>query len=101
MSNLILTRKAGDSVRLEMLPGVFLKLIVAYVGGDQVKLEVMASDGSALSKRVNAGDDWAIGDEVKIRVIGIQFRQVKLGFDAPLNVKIVRTELLERARAEP
>lgn len=99
MSNLVLTRTAGKSVRLEMLPGVYLKLIVALVGGDQIKLELIASDGSCLTKRLNVGSEWPVGEGLVIKLIGIQYRQAKLGFDAPLNVKIVRTELLERAEA--
>lgn len=98
MSNLVLTRRAGQCVRLEMLPGVFLRLIVAYVGADQIKLELLASDGSAMTKRVNVGAGWLIGEGVTINLLSINYRNVKLGFDAPLNVKIVRTELLERAQ---
>jgi carbon storage regulator CsrA len=97
MSNLILTRKAGQCVRLEMLPGAFVTLIVAYVGGDQVKFNVAGSDGSNLTKRVNVGDSLPIGDEVVVTVTSINFRVVRLAFNAPLSVKIVRTELLERA----
>ena len=97
MSKLILTRKAGQCVRLEMLPGAFVTLMIAYVGGDQVKIELIGEGGLSLVKRVNVGSDMPIGDDVKVRVIAINFRNVKLGFDAPLNVKIVRTELLERA----
>lgn len=97
MSKLILTRKAGQCVRLEMLPGAFVTLMVAYVGGDQVKIELIGEGGLSLVKRVNVGSDMPIGDDVKVHVISINFRNVKLGFEAPLNVKIVRTELLERA----
>lgn len=97
MSNLILTRKAGQCVRLEMLPAVFVTLMVAYVGGDQVKLEVVGGNGARLTKRVNVGDGLPIGDEVVVTVTSINFRVVRLAFNAPLNVKIVRTELLERA----
>lgn len=97
MTNLVLTRRAGDCVRLETQPGEFRYLTVAYVGGDQVKLELTGGDGSTLTKRVNIGSDLAIGGDVKVRVVSINFRNVKLGFDAPLSVKIVRTELLERA----
>lgn len=99
MSNLVLTRTARKSVRLEMLPGVFLKLTVAYVGGDQIKLELVASDGSTLTKRLNVGSQWSVGEGLVVTLLGIQYRQAKLSFDAPLNVKIVRTELLERVAA--
>ena len=96
MSNLVLTRNAGKSVRLEMLPGVFVTLIVAYVGGDQVKLELVGQDGSCLSKRVDVGGFMEIGPDVKVHLKSINFRVARLLFEAPLNVKIARTELLNR-----
>lgn len=99
MTNLVLTRRAGDCVRLETQPGEFRYLTVAYVGGDQVKLEYAGSVGAEpLTKRLNVGDGWLIGPSYTVKVLSINFRNVKLGFDAPLSVKIVRTELLERAR---
>ena len=105
MSKLILTRKGGQCVRLEMFPGVFMTLIVAYVGGDQVKFELTDPLGGNLVTRVNVGEAFPVsfeqGDKqsmLTIAVISINFRNVKLGFDAPLDIKIVRTELLERAQ---
>lgn len=98
MSNLVLTRNAGKSVRLEMLPGVFLTLIVAYVGGNQVKLELVGGDGSCLTQRVDVGSFMEIGDQVKVHLQSITFRNARLCFEAPLDVKIARTELLERAQ---
>jgi len=98
MSNLVLTRTAGKSIRLEMQPGAFHILTVAYVGGEQIKLELTNPDGSTQSKRLNVGAEWPIGSGLTIKLIGIQFRQAKLGFDAPQSVKIVRTELLERVQ---
>lgn len=98
MSNLVLTRTAGKSVRLEMSPGVFLNLKIAYVGGDQVKLELIDPDGSSLVKRLNVEAEWVIGSGLTVKLIGIQFRQAKISFNAPQSVKIVRTELLERVQ---
>lgn len=109
MSKLILTRKGGQCVRLEMFPGVFMTLIVAYVGGDQVKFELTDPIGGNLVTRVNVGEAFPVSYHdcgptgprtaaLTIAVISINFRNVKLGFDAPLDIKIVRTELLERAQ---
>lgn len=105
MSKLILTRKGGQCVRLEMFPGVFMTLIVAYVGGDQVKFELTDPLGGNMVTRVNVGEAFPVSFErddkrsmLTIAVISINFRNVKLGFDAPLDIKIVRTELLERAQ---
>jgi carbon storage regulator len=36
-----------------------------------------------------------IGDDIKITLIGIKGNQVRLGFIAPNNVRIVREELLQ------
>lgn len=103
MSKLVLTRKAGQCVRLEMFPGVFLTLIVAYVGGDQVKFELTDAQGRSEVRRINVGEAFPISLEngadrsaLTVAVIGINFRNVKLGFDAPVTIKIVRTELLSR-----
>ncbi len=99
MSNLVLTRQVGKSVRLEMLPGVFLLLTVAYVGSNQIKLDLAESDGSVLSKRVDVGAFMEIGPDVKVHLVSITFRNARLKFEAPLNVKIARTELLNREGA--
>jgi len=40
-----------------------------------------------------AGECIFIGDTIKVMVISIQGKQVKLGFEAPLTVDIVREEL--------
>ncbi len=45
-----------------------------------------------------------IGDDIKITVLGIDRGQVRLGFEAPKSVTILREEVLERdnrALAEP
>ena len=97
MSNLILTRRAGQCVRLEILPGVYLTLMVACIGADQVKFELVGTDGSSLTRRVNVGDCLTVNEQTSIMVASINFRVVRLLFQAPLEVKIVRTELLERA----
>lgn len=98
MSNLVLTRRAGQCVRLEMAPRVFVTLMLSYVGGDQVKFELMSHDGRSITKRVNVSEQFIIQDDVTVTVTAINFRNVKLSFQAPLDVKIVRTELLERAQ---
>lgn len=97
MSKLTITRRNGQSTRLEMLPGVFLNLRAAYISSDQVKFELTSHEGDSLVKRVNVGGTLEIGDGVMVHVVSIKFRAAKLCFEAPLNVKIVRTELLERA----
>ena len=49
-----------------------------------------------LTRRI--GETIIINGDIKITVLGLDPRgQVKLGFDAPDDVNIVREELLERA----
>jgi len=45
-----------------------------------------------LSRRV--GEELRI-DEMRVRVLGVKGNQVRIGIDAPKNVRIFRTELLE------
>ncbi len=40
-----------------------------------------------------------IGDNVRIKVLGITGKQVKLGIDAPRSVPVVRQELLTSTRS--
>lgn len=39
-----------------------------------------------------------IADDIFIKVLSVEGNQVKLGFDAPKEINIVREELLERDR---
>ena len=43
------------------------------------------------------GQEIVIGDNVRVRVVGIHGNQVRLGFIAPTEVPICRQELLEAA----
>jgi carbon storage regulator CsrA len=42
-----------------------------------------------------------IGAEIQIRVLSVTGNRVKLGFEAPSEMRIVRTELLPFAPSEP
>lgn len=95
MGGLVLTRKSGQCVRLEMTPGHYFTLLLAYTGSNQVKLELSGA-GACLSKRVDVGGEMLIGPGVTVKVLSITFKTVKMLFEAPLSVKIMRTELLER-----
>lgn len=50
-------------------------------------------------KRKN-GETVMIGDEIEVRVLGVEGDYVKLGFVAPRNVQIMRTELYESIMQE-
>ncbi|CAH8719546.1 carbon storage regulator CsrA [Paenibacillus thiaminolyticus] len=41
------------------------------------------------------GETVMIGDEIEVRVLGVEGEYVKLGFVAPKNVQIMRKELYE------
>lgn len=46
------------------------------------------------------GEVITIGDEVRVTVVGIEGSQVKIGIDAPKQVKVHRAEIFERIRQE-
>ena len=43
-----------------------------------------------------AGESIIIDGDIKIRILGIRSNQVRIGFEAPKEVDIVREELLEK-----
>lgn len=52
-----------------------------------------------LTRRV--GEAVKLGEEITVRVLGISGGQIRMGFDAPKETNIVRTELLEGPKARP
>jgi carbon storage regulator len=42
------------------------------------------------------GDTFDIGDDITVKVLGITGNQVRLGIDAPQQVRIHRTEVFRR-----
>ena len=49
-----------------------------------------------LTRKVGASLN--IGDDITVKVIDIQGRQVRIGIEAPKDVHILRSELVERDR---
>lgn len=47
-----------------------------------------------------SGESITINDKIRIYVVEIRHNQVKLGIEAPPNIAIFRTELLEKIRQE-
>lgn len=47
-----------------------------------------------------AGETIAIGEEIKITVLGIQGKQVKLGITAPGKVSVYREEIFKKIQLE-
>ncbi len=46
------------------------------------------------------GEVITIGEDVRITVVNIEGNQVKIGIDAPKNVKVHRAEIFERIKQE-
>lgn len=51
-----------------------------------------------LTRRV--GEAVQIGDNITIRVLGVKGGQIRIGFEVPKEVNVVRTELLTRPRKD-
>ena len=50
-----------------------------------------------LSRKLN--ETILIGDNIRVTLLGIDGDKIKLGVDAPRNVKVFREELLEATRS--
>jgi sRNA-binding carbon storage regulator CsrA len=86
---LVLKRRPGESVEIPSY-GVAIK-VARVVDSQSVWLWV---DGKAYGP-LREGGKLKIGD-VTLCVTGFHGSKVKLGFDAPGNIKIMRTELVRR-----
>lgn len=99
MSNLSLTRKAGDAVRLELKPGLFVLLevlMLSYRDGACIRL---SSGGVEATQILRVQHDLEVVPGVVVTFVSLKFGVARLTFEAPPSVKIVRTELLARAPA--
>ena len=52
-----------------------------------------------LTRRV--GEAVHIGNNITVRVLGMKGGQVRIGFDVPKEVNVIRTELLNKPKKEP
>ncbi|RME56315.1 carbon storage regulator [Candidatus Parcubacteria bacterium] len=46
------------------------------------------------------GEAMAIGHDMRVEVLGVKGSQVKIGIQAPAQVRVLRDELLDRSREE-
>jgi sRNA-binding carbon storage regulator CsrA len=83
MSNLVLTRKGGQSVRIDA--ALFEVLRVG-------KAEVIAKVGNE-HRKLRIADTWRDIGECFVTVVSISKGYAKLAFDAPRSVTIVRSEI--------
>lgn len=52
-----------------------------------------------LTRRV--GEAVQIGNNITVHVLSVKGGQVRIGFDVPKEVNIIRTELLNKPKKEP
>lgn len=91
MSNLVLTRKAGQSVRL-MIGERPLYLEVEKVTGGYCEVRISSN---IHVERVRFRGEMQIAEGVTVTVLDLAKGHAKLGFDAPRDVHILRTELIK------
>lgn len=87
---LVLKRKPGESVEI---PSYGVTVKVARVVDSQSVWLVIRGESCGPHRK---GDQLKIGD-VTLCVTGFHGSKVKLGFDAPKGIRIMRTELLRGA----
>lgn len=51
-----------------------------------------------LSRRI--GEELVIGEDIKLVVTSVKGNQVQIGIDAPADIRIVRSELLESGETD-
>lgn len=44
----------------------------------------------------DAGETFSIGEEITVQILGVNGNQVRLGIDAPKDIKIHRAEVFQR-----
>lgn len=95
MSNLVLTRKAGQAVRL-IIDGQAHYVNIHGVNGGSCQLSVLRpSTNGALAESVRFRDSMQIAEGVSVCVVDLAKGHAKLNFTAPRDVHILRTELIK------
>ena len=52
-----------------------------------------------LTRRI--GETLFLGDDITVKVVGINGNQIRLGIEAPLGVRVMRSELLKDSESVP
>jgi sRNA-binding carbon storage regulator CsrA len=91
MTNLVLTRKAGTSVRL--LTGDKTEYVdILDVCGGFCKMRILST---LQVERVRFRDSLQIAEGISVQVVDLAKGHAKLNFTAPRDVQILRTELIK------
>lgn len=91
MTNLVLTRKAGQSVRLLIGDKTeYVEIITVNVDRCLMRLR-----SKLLAESVRFRDSMQIAEGVSVCVVDLAKGHAKLNFTAPRDVHILRTELIK------
>lgn len=90
MTNLVLTRKAGQSVRL-IIQGRPTFVHITEVCGGYAMMEIDAGE----EQKVRFRNELQIAEGVSVLVVDLARGYAKLNFTAPREVAILRTELIK------
>lgn len=94
MTNLVLTRKAGQSVRL-CIGHETLFVDITDVCGGFCTMAVFHGTQLNRTERVRFRDSMQIAEGVSVCVVDLAKGHAKLNFTAPRDVHILRTELIK------
>lgn len=97
MSKLVLPRKAGQAIRFELKPGLFLLAqfeTVSLNNGCQIRFSYGGLEQVTV---VRVGGSTEIVKGLRVGVAAVEFGQAKVLIDAPREVGIERTERLPTA----
>jgi len=100
MTNLVLTRKAGQAVRLIIDGRATYCDILDVTGGTcQFRLTDVKENGVQTEnlrvQRVRFRDSLQIAEGISVQVVDLAKGHAKLNFTAPREVQILRTELIK------
>lgn len=96
MPGLMLSRKAGESVRL-MVDGKAEYLDILNVTGGSCKMRIYSS---LQVETVRFKDEMQIAEGVTVTVFDLAKGYAKLNFIAPRDVAILRTELIKEKESD-
>lgn len=96
MTNLVLTRKAGQSVRLLIGDKTEYVEILEVTGGF-CKMRILST---LQVERVRFRDSLQIAEGISVCVVDLAKGHAKLSFTAPREVQILRTELIKEKESD-